>query len=95
MFDGSLPVEDMDGNMNSKGRSTKKLAVYLERVLGCTEKLEHATPNIFGSLSNYLNRIHKRETDPTFDSKEKLKANKDNVPLHENFSEFSKLFGDF
>jgi hypothetical protein len=39
MFDGSLPVEDMEG-INKQGRSTKKLTVYLERVLGFAEKLE-------------------------------------------------------
>jgi len=75
MFDGSLPVEDLEGNMNKQGRSTKKLTVYLERVLGFAEKLEQATPTVFGGISTYLNRIHKRETDPTFEQKEKLKAN--------------------
>ena len=74
----------MDG-MNKHGRSTKKLTVYLERVYGCAEKLEQATPTIFGGLQTYFNRIHKRETDPTFESKEKLKATKDNIPLHESF----------
>jgi len=89
MFDGSLPVEDLEGNMNKQGRSTKKLTVYLERVLGFAEKLEQATPTVFGGISTYLNRIHKRETDPTFEQKEKLKANRDVLPVHESFKDFS------